>query len=402
MWKKIANKKLIIVLLFGYLLFSIGGYYLIKYQEDKLYQANTNNAVYSLIDLIKKQYPNVSEQEILKVLNTTDFEKINLEKYGIEDEELIYNNEILKEKYNLYYGIYFSVNSLIIVLFLIIYHYFEKKKVKEISSYIDDILSFKENLKISENNESSLSNLQNQLYKITILLREQKELEHQEKENLKDLLQNISHQFKTPLTSMTIMIDNILNTKMPEQQKKEFLKEISNQIEHLNFLTHSLLKISCFDAGVITLKKEEVNIRKLLEEALKKVEILIELKNINIQVEAKEDLVLLIDHNWQLEALTNILKNAIEYSKENGQIILQASQNSFYTEIIIKDFGKGIPKNDLKNIFKKFYKGKNSSSNSVGIGLSLAHTIITKQNGYISVDSKENEGTTFKIKFKNK
>lgn len=150
MWKKIANKKLIIVLLFGYLLFSIGGYYLIKYQEDKLYQANTNNAVYSLIDLIKKQYPNVSEQEILKVLNTTDFEKINLEKYGIEDEELIYNNEILKEKYNLYYGIYFSVNSLIIVLFLIIYHYFEKKKVKEISSYIDDILSFKENLKISE------------------------------------------------------------------------------------------------------------------------------------------------------------------------------------------------------------------------------------------------------------
>lgn len=336
MWKKIANKKLIIVLLFGYLLFSIGGYYLIKYQEDKLYQANTNNAVYSLIDLIKKQYPNVSEQEILKVLNTTDFEKINLEKYGIEDEELIYNNEILKEKYNLYYGIYFSVNSLIIVLFLIIYHYFEKKKVKEISSYIDDILSFKENLKISENNESSLSNLQNQLYKITILLREQKELEHQEKENLKDLLQNISHQFKTPLTSMTIMIDNILNTKMPEQQKKEFLKEISNQIEHLNFLTHSLLKISCFDAGVITLKKEEVNIRKLLEEALKKVEILIELKNINIQVEAKEDLVLLIDHNWQLEALTNILKNAIEYSKENGQIILQASQNSFYTEIIIK------------------------------------------------------------------
>lgn len=402
MWKKIANKKLIIVLLFGYLLFSIGGYYLIKYQEDKLYQANTNNAVYSLIDLIKKQYPNVSEQEVLKVLNTTDFEKINLEKYGIEDEELIYNNEILKEKYNLYYGIYFSVNSLIIVLFLIIYHYFEKKKVKEISSYIDDILSFKENLKISENNESSLSNLQNQLYKITILLREQKELEHQEKENLKDLLQNISHQFKTPLTSMTIMIDNILNTKMPEQQKKEFLKEISNQIEHLNFLTHSLLKISCFDAGVITLKKEEVNIRKLLEEALKKVEILIELKNINIQVEAKEDLVLLIDHNWQLEALTNILKNAIEYSKENGQIILQASQNSFYTEIIIKDFGKGIPKNDLKNIFKKFYKGKNSSSNSVGIGLSLAHTIITKQNGYISVDSKENEGTTFKIKFKNK
>ncbi len=402
MWKKIANKKLIIVLLFGYLLFSIGGYYLIKYQEDKLYQANTNNAVYSLIDLIKKQYPNVSEQEILKVLNTTDFEKINLEKYGIEDEELIYNNEILKEKYNLYYGIYFSVNSLIIVLFLIIYHYFEKKKVKEISSYIDDILSFKENLKISENNESSLSNLQNQLYKITILLREQKELEHQEKENLKDLLQNISHQFKTPLTSMTIMIDNILNTKMPEQQKKEFLKEISNQIEHLNFLTHSLLKISCFDAGVITLKKEEVNIRKLLEEALKKVEILIELKNINIQVEAKEDLVLLIDHNWQLEALTNILKNAIEYSKENGQIILQASQNSFYTEIIIKDFGKGIPKNDLKNIFKKFYKGKNSSSNSVGIGLSLAHTIITKQNGYISVESKENEGTTFKIKFKNK
>lgn len=402
MWKKIANKKLIIVLLFGYLLFSIGGYYLIKYQEDKLYQANTNNAVYSLIDLIKKQYPNVSEQEILKVLNTTDFEKINLEKYGIEDEELIYNNEILKEKNNLYYGIYFSVNSLIIVLFLIIYHYFEKKKVKEISSYIDDILSFKENLKISENNESSLSNLQNQLYKITILLREQKELEHQEKENLKDLLQNISHQFKTPLTSMTIMIDNILNTKMPEQQKKEFLKEISNQIEHLNFLTHSLLKISCFDAGVITLKKEEVNIRKLLEEALKKVEILIELKNINIQVEAKEDLVLLIDHNWQLEALTNILKNAIEYSKENGQIILQASQNSFYTEIIIKDFGKGIPKNDLKNIFKKFYKGKNSSSNSVGIGLSLAHTIITKQNGYISVESKENEGTTFKIKFKNK
>lgn len=242
MWKKIANKKLIIVLLFGYLLFSIGGYYLIKYQEDKLYQANTNNAVYSLIDLIKKQYPNVSEQEVLKVLNTTDFEKINLEKYGIEDEELIYNNEILKEKYNLYYGIYFSVNSLIIVLFLIIYHYFEKKKVKEISSYIDDILSFKENLKISENNESSLSNLQNQLYKITILLREQKELEHQEKENLKDLLQNISHQFKTPLTSMTIMIDNILNTKMPEQQKKEFLKEISNQIEHLNFLTHSLFK----------------------------------------------------------------------------------------------------------------------------------------------------------------
>lgn len=186
---------------------------------------------------------------------------------------------------------------------------------------------------------------------------------------------------------------------MEEQTKKEFITEITRQIEWINWLVISLLKLSKLDAGTIVLKEQEIIVKDLLEETIKNMTIPIEIKNIQIEIIGEETAKLRGDYNWQLEALTNILKNSIEHTMENKKIKLSYSENTFYTKIVIEDEGIGIAKDDLPHIFERFYKGKNSSDSSVGIGLALAKNIIEKGNGYIACKSIENKGTIFEIKY---
>ena len=150
---------------------------------------------------------------------------------------------------------------------------------------------------------------------------------------------------------------------------------------------------------ILKMCDKEINIKELVQKVLSNLAILIDIKSIQIKEEIPEKSTLYADYNWQIEALTNIIKNCIEHSKDGGKILIKAEDNSVFTKIIIQDEGEGIGKKDLKHIFERFYKAEKSSENSIGIGLSLAKTIIEKERGYIKVKSEVGKGTTFEIKY---
>ena len=297
--------------------------------------------------------------------------------------------------------------TLSITLFISYYLYLkrENRKLKEILKYLKDINRGLYNLKIEENEEDDLSLLKNELAKTTIMLKEVASNNLKDKVLLKESLEDLSHQLRTPLTSITLILDS-LNSK-EETDRLESYKDMKRLILNLNFLVNSLLKLARFDANTITFKEEdflvdiedEIELNKIVIEAIKNVSMLSDLRNVNVNLKIKSNSVIKCDFKWQVEALTNIIKNCIEHSKDNSFIEINHDENKLYTRIIIKDQGVGISKDDLKHIFERFYKGKNSSCDSVGIGLALAKTIIEKDNGFITVTSKEGVGTTFIIKY---
>lgn len=160
-----------------------------------------------------------------------------------------------------------------------------------------------------------------------------------------------------------------------------------------------LLKLAKFDSNTIVFKRQNNDLLTIINEASINVAALADLKNIEININSNDKINIYCDYKWEVEALTNIIKNCIEYSLESSKIDIFINDNNLYTELIIKDYGKGMDKEEIKNIFKRFYKGNNSFNDSIGIGLSLAKNIIEKDNGLISVKSKKNNGTEFNIKY---
>lgn len=253
---------------------------------------------------------------------------------------------------------------------------------------------------INDVSEDKLSILKHEIYKTTVMLKENTEKGNQDKINLKKSLQDISHQLKTPLTSSIIMLDNIIDDLENDIEiKPEFIKKVKKDISKISFLIQSILKLSMFESNKITFIRKEIPVKKIINSSIENIENLCDLKNIKIVVKDRSKNKIYCDYRWQVEALTNILKNAVDYSFNDSIIIVEVDKNNTYTQIKIKDFGKGMSEDETINIFKRFYKGKNSSSDSNGIGLSLAKAIIEKDNGRVIVNSLKGEGTTFSIKY---
>ena len=377
-------------------------------QQYKTVTITLNEKIAEIMGKISESNPEIDSREIIEILNsaknTEQYEKgqTELSKYGIEIDKInsikLIENQM---KTNL------KLNILIIVLFSILWMtiivlYLRKrdKKIKQITNYINQIKNKKYDLNIEENTEDELSNLKNELYKITIMLKEESEISKKDKENLKMSVEDISHQLKTPLTSITIMLDNLKdNPNMEEKTKQKFIFEISKQVEWINWLVISMLKLSKLDANVVQFYDEKINLNKFIGEIIKNLEIPIEVKNQKIVIDGDENVSFIGDYKWQQEAITNIIKNCIEHNVNNGTIYINYEENSLFTKITIRDEGEGISKEDLKHIFERFYKGKNSSENSVGIGLALAKNIIEKNNGMINCKSELDKGTEFVIKY---
>lgn len=294
-----------------------------------------------------------------------------------------------------------------IVAFLLIYliNFFTLRRYKEIeklSGYLRNISNGNYSMDIRDNEEGELSILKNEIYKVTLMLSKQGEFLKKDKEKLADAISDISHQLKTPLTSMMVMIDLLSEENLNLEKRIEFTKNIEMQLERMDWLLTSLLKLSKIDAGTITFKKDKVKVSELIKKAMSPLLIPMELKEQKIIVDGNENTSFTGDLNWSIEAIVNIVKNCIEHTKNKGVISIFYEENPLYTEIKILDNGSGIEKEDLPYIFKRFYKGKNASAGSVGIGLAMAKSIIVSQNGDISVRSKKNQGTEFSIKFYNK
>ena len=196
------------------------------------------------------------------------------------------------------------------------------------------------------------------------------------------------------------MIDTLRHQdNLSSTERRELLNNIHRKITNTNFLVHSLLKLSKFDANTIEFNRQNNTLSKILKEVLDNLSTLSDLKDIKINIKGSKDISLYCDYKWEVEALTNIIKNCIEHSNSSSKIDITYQKNDIFTKIIIQDNGCGISKKDLPHIFDRFYKAQNSSKDSIGIGLSLAKTIIEKDNGYITVDSVINKGTTFNIKY---
>ena len=399
------RKKLIILILLVTMFIELINCVIIV-KQNKKYQDKVNIIIANIVGEVSQKYPDIDDQDILKILNDDSSDeqgKSVLYKYGIDTNKIQAIKELESQKKEMLISsiIISVVFGFLVLIVILIYENKQNKKIENIITYIEEINKGNYNLKIEENTENELSNLSNELYKITVMLKEQAEKSNKDKQILQTSLEDISHQLKTPLTSISIMLDNIReNPQMDESTRQEFIYEISRQVDWINWLVISLLKLSKLESGTAIFKAEKIDVKKLIDNVIKNLAIPLDIKQQKINVsENKKDIYFIGDYNWQLEALTNIVKNCIEHTPENKNIYIEYSQNNFYTKIIVRDEGCGIEAEDLKHIFERFYKGKNSSNNSVGIGLALARSIIEKDNGYIICTSKSGQGTTFEIKY---
>ncbi|OMF28944.1 sensor histidine kinase KdpD [Paenibacillus sp. FSL H8-0259] len=272
-------------------------------------------------------------------------------------------------------------------------------ELEKLSVYLREISSGQASLDPRDNQEGELSILKNDIYKVTRMLSEHRSLLQRDKLQLTDAISDISHQLKTPITSMTVMADLLSAPDLPSLKRTEFTHHIRIQLERIDWLVSSLLKLAKMEAGTIPFKKDRIHMGTLIEKALEPVMIPMDIKGQTVSITGDDNVSFAGDFRWTAEAVINILKNGVEHTPEGGAITITFSDNVLFTEIVIADNGEGIPKEDLPYIFKRFYKGKNANEGSIGIGLAMAHSIIASQNGVIDVTSDSGTGTEFRIKF---
>ena len=370
--------------------------------EYKTYTNNFNNKIGAIISVIKDKYPEITDKEIAEIINSDEFETNDFfTKYGIDinNKSILIKND---KDYHIFLVINMSFLTITIIILLILYIRYNHKKendIKDIIKCIEQINKKNYELQIDSISEDELSILKNEIYKTTIMLKESAENSNKDKINLKKSLEDISHQLKTPLTSILVMLDNIIeDPDMDINIRNDFIRDIKRNVVNINFLVQALLKLSKFDANTVHFIKQENDLKEIIKESIKNVSTLCDLRNINIEFNAKDKSKIVCDAKWQIEAITNIIKNAIDHSKDNSNIIINVDNNSVYSMIEVIDSGDGISKKDIKHIFERFYKGENATSDSIGIGLALAKTIIEEDNGNINVESNKT-GTKFIIKY---
>jgi signal transduction histidine kinase len=270
-------------------------------------------------------------------------------------------------------------------------------QVAALSAYLRQIEAGDYAIDVRDNGEGSFSLLKNDLYKVTVRLREQAELLRKDKTALSNLITDISHQIKTPLTSMGVLAD-LLAEDPPEEDRRAFFERLRVQLGRIQWLVAALLKLARLDAGTAAFKSEPVYVRRLIERALEPLQIPLEIKKQRLEVHGDDGASFIGDLNWSAEALTNVVKNCAEHTPEGGKIEISYGANALYAEIIVSDDGEGIASRDLPNIFNRFYRGENAGESSVGIGLALAKAIFNAQRGDIAVRSQRGVGTSFDIR----
>ena len=293
-------------------------------------------------------------------------------------------------------GILSFVTGAVILLVFLSYTKKRYRYITDLNDYLVRVLAGAEAPEIETMEEGELSILRTNLYKAATMLKTQNEQLREDQTKLAAALADISHQLKTPLTSMMVMNDLLLD-ETDEARREELLRTQSAQLDRMNWLIQTLLKISKLDAGTIVLKQREVPVSGLIEEALKPFLVVMDVKNIACQKEVSAE-TMTCDFNWTVEALQNIIKNCIEHMDEGGTLAIRAGDTTLYSQITIKDNGCGIPAEDLPHIFERFYKGKNAGKDSVGIGLALAKRILEGEHGEITAESTAGVSTTFIIR----
>lgn len=397
----VADKKLrktLIRIIFTMTL-AIASVFLVSSYIANDFQKQNEEINANLVGYLVENY-DLNENEIIAILEqqNNDYEEIGFEifdKYGIETWNITSN---LQNKMIMVYSIVILLFTLVVFLLTYIYLVKLDSSISNISKYINRLLNKDYSLDIIDNNEGSLSALKNDIYKITVILKEQNEELKEDKMHLANNLADISHQLKTPLTSMLIMSDLLENENLSKEDQKKFLNVIRSQLKRIEWLVSSLLKMAKLDAKTVEFKKEKIYADDLILKAVEPVNILMKEKEQRF-VLCGDNPTLNIDINWTSEALLNIIKNCSEHTPNQGEIKAEIFDSVMYTEIVISDNGVGISNKDLPFIFERFYRASKSNTDSVGIGLAMSYSIITSQNATIHVKSKVGVGTAFSIRF---
>ncbi|MBQ8559508.1 MAG: HAMP domain-containing histidine kinase [Tyzzerella sp.] len=400
------------------------------------YTSNYNRKMDAILREVREKYPDITKAELMEILNASEervydeLEESFVDSFGIdlEKDSLILENETGFRHSLMLNGLFVILLSSALVGLFLKYNYNKDKELEQITRYIEEINQRNYKLEIDDISEDELSILKNEIYKTTVMLKETAENSMRAKNDLKESLSDISHQLKTPLTSILVILDNLIDDpEMDVAVRQDFIRDIKREITNINFLVQSLLKLSKLDSDTVVFMKEEVAVRRIVDAAVQNVATLCDLKNVQVErdggglenvrvetdgaglenvrvetdgvgLENAEDPSIICDFRWQVEAITNILKNCVEHSPQGSKVLIKTERNSVYTAISIRDFGDGIDEEDQKHIFERFYKGKNASQDSVGIGLALAKAIVEADRGHISVESGDG-GTKFVVKY---
>ena len=369
--------------------------------KDKVIENNQ-----AIIGQIISQRPEVEEEIIDIITQGNSKENINLgkeilAKYNYGNNLSLINEPIIKESMRKIFIIFLILICFILIVSLILsLLYFGKiyKDIKDMTDYVYNSSEGRNFEMKNRNQEGQIGLLKTELIKMTNILKEKVELLNNEKIFLNEVISDISHQLKTPMTSL-IILNDLMYEDLPKETKIEFLDKIKSQLNRMEWLIKSILKLSKVEAKVIDFEKKEVKISELIKKSLSPSLMPMEIKNIELTVNGDENISYMGDINWSCEAFINIIKNCVEHTDINGKINISYEENPLYCEVVIKDSGEGIDKKDLPHIFKRFYKGKSSKDDSVGIGLAMAKSIIESQNGDIYVKSEKNKGSEFHIIF---
>lgn len=383
------------------------------------YKNMENTYIRCIMENVINQYPDLDMEEIAIILNKSyselessttseEFDSI-LRKNGITDNTFYIKD--MSDIRNVNIIVSTSIIGVMSVLFIICFCMYlrrRKKDIFELQDYMDKISRGNYELEINDNSEDELSSLKNSLYKIMVYMKEQADSARIKKVMLAQSVSDISHQLKTPLTSTQVLLDNLNdNPDMDYSTRKKFIYEALNQVNGMSWMIVSMLKLSRIDAGVVEFNNENISINKIIEEAVGNLEVIAEIKNVNIEKNIdnrnedelnKSDIYIKGDYNWSREALQNIIKNAIEHSNDKGTVKINITDNDVYTAVYITNRGDKLSDQRQKQIFERYYSEAKYEDNSMGIGLPLAKAVIEKQGGYISVESDDEE-TVFIVKY---
>ena len=290
-----------------------------------------------------------------------------------------------------------------IVLFISSYGRINKvyHDIEDISESMNDIIEHGEEPPEEVYREGAVGVLYSNYYKMVRALQDSRNREKDEKIFLRDIISDISHQLKTPLASLNIFMDLLLEDKVQEpEKKKQILREAENQLSRMEWMVLSMLTLARIEAGAIQFEKKDTLLLPVLTEAAESVRVLVDKKSQTIIIDCPEDTQMNCDGDWLTEAIINLLKNASDYSGENTTIRVELEETNVYHRIYVKDEGPGIPEEEIPHIFERFYRVHTAvNPNSVGIGLSLTKSIIEGMGGSIHVKSEVSAYTWFVLTF---
>ena len=298
-------------------------------------------------------------------------------------------------------GSNFGAFTAALCLLFIIIHIFTTwkryRKINDLAADIDSILHGDNHIELNSYDEGELALLQSEIYKMTVCLREQGQKLISDKVYLADSIADISHQIRTPLTSINLLVQLLSKPNLDEERRCQLCLELRQMLSRIDWLITSLLKISKLDAGTIIFNREKFTLEELINKSCAPLLVSIDLRGQTLNINASGNFI--GDISWSCEAIGNIVKNCIEHTPEGGMISVTAEENPLFSEICVCDNGSGISADDLPHIFERFYKGKDSDDNSFGIGLNLARMIITNQNGTIKAENQLSGGAKFVVRF---